>query len=377
MKVVLVDDEELAVFLLEKQLMEFENVEIVGKYTNIQLFHDELDSLDADVLFMDIEMGVFHGIELTAKISKLVNPPLLIFVTAYSRYAVEAFEVSAFDYLLKPVEVERLKKTIDKLQNEMVKKELLINRKKEQSEEEKKLHIHSLGKFSLTDSKGQQVKWRTKKVKEMFAYLWHYRNSRIHKAAIIEELWPQHPYDKANSIFHTTMYQLRKILKEIGYADAIFYNNDDYSLLIPHTSDLEQLLEYLQIKTPTKTLVQQILTTYTGDYFCEDGYSWAVYNQYRYKKMLTEYLEVFVKSLQQEEAENEFIETCLNRMLLLDECNEEYTYMLLKYFKDNNNPVKFLLEYNRYEQLMKEEFGLALPKRILHLYYNFITNNLK
>lgn len=377
MRVVLVDDEELAVFLLEKQLMEFENVEIVGKYTNIQLFHDELDSLDADALFMDIELGLFHGIELTTKINKLANPPLLIFVTAYSRYAVEAFEVSAFDYLLKPVEVERLKKTIDKLQNEMVKRELLINRKKEESEEERKLHIHSLGKFALTDSKGQQVKWRTKKVKEMFAYLWHHRNSRVHKAAIIEELWPQHPYDKANSIFHTTMYQLRKILKEIGYADAIFYNNDDYSLLIPHTSDLEQLLEYFQIKVPTKAVVQQILATYTGDYFCEDGYIWAVYNQYRYKKMLTEYLEGFVKGLQQEEAENEFIETCLNRMLLLDECNEEYTYMLLKYFKDNNNPVKFLLEYNRYEQLMKEEFGLALPKRILHLYYNFITNNLK
>ena len=69
-----------------------------------------------DVLFMDISMPKTSGMQLAEALHKLKNPPAVVFVTAYSEYAVEAFSVDAVDYLLKPVETSRLARALDKVE---------------------------------------------------------------------------------------------------------------------------------------------------------------------------------------------------------------------------------------------------------------------
>ncbi|MBQ3266612.1 MAG: response regulator transcription factor, partial [Atopobiaceae bacterium] len=69
-----------------------------------------------DVLFMDISMPKTTGMQLAEALHRLKNPPAIVFVTAYSEYALEAFDVDAVDYLMKPVETDRLERALDKVQ---------------------------------------------------------------------------------------------------------------------------------------------------------------------------------------------------------------------------------------------------------------------
>jgi len=108
-----VDDEKLAVQRLTRLLTDTGRVSVAGSATDP---HDALDALrtaDVDVIFLDIQMPEMTGLELVDRLDR--NIPV-IFTTAYDRYAVSAFELEALDYLLKPIEAERLEKALDKLE---------------------------------------------------------------------------------------------------------------------------------------------------------------------------------------------------------------------------------------------------------------------
>jgi two-component system LytT family response regulator len=115
LKALIVDDEYPARQELRFALSSFDNIEIVGEATNAQEALALIKALDYQVLFLDISMPGMSGLELGAAIQELPKQPQVIFVTAFDEYAVQAFDVNAVDYLLKPVEPGRLKKTIDKV----------------------------------------------------------------------------------------------------------------------------------------------------------------------------------------------------------------------------------------------------------------------
>jgi two-component system, LytTR family, response regulator len=108
-----VDDETLAVQRLTRLLTDTGRVTVVGSATDPQEALDALRAADADVVFLDIQMPELNGLELVERLDR--NVPV-IFTTAYDRYALEAFAVNSIDYLLKPVESERLGKALDKLE---------------------------------------------------------------------------------------------------------------------------------------------------------------------------------------------------------------------------------------------------------------------
>lgn len=115
LKALIVDDEYPARQELRYALSVFDNIEIVGEATNSQEALALIKALDYQILFLDISMPGMTGLELGAAIQELPKQPHIIFVTAFDEYAVQAFEVNAVDYVLKPVEPIRLKKAIDKV----------------------------------------------------------------------------------------------------------------------------------------------------------------------------------------------------------------------------------------------------------------------
>ncbi|WP_027364174.1 LytR/AlgR family response regulator transcription factor [Desulfotruncus alcoholivorax] len=115
LKALIVDDEYPARQELRFLLNNFNNIEIVGEAANAQEALALIKALDYQILFLDISMPGMTGLELGAAIQELPQQPHVIFITAYDEYAVQAFEVNAVDYLLKPVEPGRLKKAIDKV----------------------------------------------------------------------------------------------------------------------------------------------------------------------------------------------------------------------------------------------------------------------
>lgn len=109
---VIIDDETLARQRLKRLLADHENIRIIGEAANGQDGLQQIELLNPDLIFLDIEMPVLNGFEM---LSKLKNPPKVIFTTAYDQYAVKAFEEESIDYLLKPIEKERLEKAVTKL----------------------------------------------------------------------------------------------------------------------------------------------------------------------------------------------------------------------------------------------------------------------
>ncbi len=112
LKVILIDDERLARSELRRMLNEFSDVEIIGEAANAAEGIEKVEALNPDLIFLDIQMPDKSGFEM---LSQLDKAPHVIFVTAYDEYALKAFDVNALDYLMKPVEPQRLAEALLKV----------------------------------------------------------------------------------------------------------------------------------------------------------------------------------------------------------------------------------------------------------------------
>src|SRR5210317_1229816 len=112
MRAIIVDDERLARKELNNLLKDHHEIEIVGEAVNVDDAYQKVNELNPDLLFLDIQMPGKTGFEL---LEMLEAVPKVIFTTAYDEYALKAFEVNALDYLLKPIQPERLAESIKKL----------------------------------------------------------------------------------------------------------------------------------------------------------------------------------------------------------------------------------------------------------------------
>jgi two-component system, LytTR family, response regulator len=114
MKALVVDDEALARRELRRLLAEFPWLEVVGEAANIDEAVARIEALSPELIFLDIKMPGGSGFDLLARLERV---PRVIFTTAHDQHAVRAFEVNALDYLLKPVEPERLAAALLKARN--------------------------------------------------------------------------------------------------------------------------------------------------------------------------------------------------------------------------------------------------------------------
>jgi len=114
LKAIITDDEQSAQEVLETLLLKYcPNIEVVAICNNLTETVDAIRKNKPDVVFLDIEMPEYAGYEIVNFFDKIDFH--IVFVTAYHQYAVKAFEISALDYLLKPIEIDRLKKTVERL----------------------------------------------------------------------------------------------------------------------------------------------------------------------------------------------------------------------------------------------------------------------
>ena len=114
MKALVIDDEELARKRVLNLLEEVPDIEVLGECSNGKTAIKQIHGLSPDLIFLDINMKDMNGFEVLQRI-EITPKPIVIFVTAYDNYASRAFDVDAFDFLLKPFKDQRFFKTIDKV----------------------------------------------------------------------------------------------------------------------------------------------------------------------------------------------------------------------------------------------------------------------
>lgn len=111
-KVLLIDDEKHALVTLAHYLQDFKEIEILESIQDSRLAKDRITALKPDIVFLDIEMPFLNGFEVLQQFENL--PFKVVFTTAYDQYAIKALKLNALDYILKPIEINELKQTIDK-----------------------------------------------------------------------------------------------------------------------------------------------------------------------------------------------------------------------------------------------------------------------
>jgi two-component system LytT family response regulator len=146
-RTILVDDEPLAIQGLELRLQAFDDVEIIERCVNGREAIRAIRTQKPDLVFLDIQMPGFDGFSVVSGLAD-VEPPLFVFVTAFMQHAVKAFEAHAVDYLMKPVEEDRLAATLDRIRQRLTEK-----RSCEESERLKEI-LSEVAPGSMPDASG-------------------------------------------------------------------------------------------------------------------------------------------------------------------------------------------------------------------------------
>lgn len=114
-KTVIVDNDKNCINILKKELQSFPFIKIEGELNNPKDVIGFLQNNDIDLLFLDIEMGQIHGIELARHIKSIYPNILVIFVTGHTEFALEGYEVYPVDFLIKPINTPRLERALNKV----------------------------------------------------------------------------------------------------------------------------------------------------------------------------------------------------------------------------------------------------------------------
>lgn len=205
-KVVMIDDKRPALLELEYLLEDYAMVEVAGMFTNPLEAIEKIKKLKPQVVFLDMDMPQIKGIDVASRILDSSPDIDIIFVTAHDQYALEAFELNALDYILKPLSRERFEKALVRV----------MKNRNEYKKSSKRLKISCLGKFQTGWAGDTPIKWRTEKTKELFAFLLHNRGIEVSKDQIIEALWPDCDIKKAVHQIHNGIYYIRNILSKYG-----------------------------------------------------------------------------------------------------------------------------------------------------------------
>lgn len=264
-RIAAVDDEIHVLERFERLVSEFKELELCGLFDSGEQLLIYIKEHPADAVFLDIEMPGVNGLQLSAQILDMHSDIDIIFVTAFNQYAVEAFELQAIDYIMKPLTKERLGKTVGRLQ----KKDKTVSHYE-------KPYIQCFGDFQVFLS-DEALTWKNSKAKEILALLVHQKGVPVNWEKIANAVWPDYNYEKAQTNFHATMYLLRKRLVEAGLPQILENARGNYRIVTAQVdSDIYQLEEMVksnQIKS--KECIQLIRRLEQSGYMEGNGYAWA------------------------------------------------------------------------------------------------------
>lgn len=282
MNVIIIDDELPAIRLLKRQLEQQENIQIVAEFSNSLEASQQITDYDVDVVFLDIEMPIVNGIELASIIDQKMLNTMVVFVTSYDNYALDAFKVNAIDYLVKPITTEKAEKCIKKI--------IRLRQLKEERTIDSNCKIKCFGQPQVITPEGV-VKWPTKKTEELFYYFYVYSSNTISIRELEEFIWTNTDNKKVKSNIHTTVYRLRKVLHTYGIPMTIESSKGGDGSYIVNSSfmdcDLDIFMNYFKSESSYNIdNVENVIVCYTGRLFVGKDFSWSksmsewVHNKY-------------------------------------------------------------------------------------------------
>ncbi|MCM3130097.1 MULTISPECIES: response regulator [unclassified Paenibacillus] len=360
LQAVIVDDEELSINRLKRLLTDNEEIEVCRTYLNPKDALEYIEANHVDIVFLDISMPELNGMELSKYLKHHNDSIEVVFVTGYDEYAVQAFEISALDYLLKPVTAQRVEVTLNKIRRTVSTK---IQEKRLTAETtDLLLKVEMFDGFKVYQSNHQKewVKLRSPKTEELFAFLLHKRT--VSRDEIIDTLWKNFEPEKAWKNLNSTLYYIRQAINgcykgasviqatrneiriDVGYLSCDIY---EFDRLMKQQSN-SRIFEIEQVESAMKL--------YTGPFLKGKTYEWASSRglelEQDYMKML-EYAAKYYRKTNHSERSLYFYE----EMIRIDAFREDIGEELIKMYLELGREKEALRFYQNLEDLYKIELG--------------------
>ncbi|GGG07213.1 response regulator [Paenibacillus aceti] len=373
MRIILVDDEKLALDFLERQLSKVGDIEIVGKYTDPLIARDEILHREVDAVFLDISLPELDGIRLADQLLEQKPGLNIIFATAYNEYAVQAFDLNALDYIVKPVRTERLIKTLDRIRRRL---NLLAEAEIVHHGE---IHLNVFRQVSVGTAGNMSIlQWRTSKAQELFLYLVQHREQLVRKSVLIDLLWQDHDPEKIYSQLYTTVYHIRKALEPYKDCFQIANTTDGYVLhlnrIVLDIGEWDRKFASLPpLSAGSITAYEELIKLYTGDYLQEYDYWWAESERQRYKgqwlKLSYDIADWYDQNGQPDRAKARYLN------IISQDSLEERAYFRLMLIYSDQQPAMVHRQYQMLDSLLEEELGEA-PSEYITIWYKNWQNSI-
>ncbi|WP_165452168.1 response regulator [Paenibacillus thalictri] len=370
MKAIIVDNEQPAIDLLKMMLEEDGRIEVAAVFLKPREAIEKLESLQPDVVFLDVDMPVMNGLHLAERIRESGEHTEIVFVSAYRQYALPAFQYNAVHYLLKPITREGIAETVKRLLQR--KPAASTSAAPAATDCPPSIKAECLGSFRVTDASGRLVKWRTLKTEELMAYLLIKGRHPIPKWDIISDLWNDLPDEQAHSHLHTTLYKLKKTLKSHGFTPLIDFSSGHYHVdFFGINGDWTEFEAFALSNEPvtaaSEAAYKRWIEDYKGDLFGKLDYPWSLPYRERfagyYQRMVIVVSRYWIKQGEHWVAES----ALLNLLEHCCCCEEAYELLLWIYFErgDRNSLVR---QFKRMKQVLQSELGVAPRPAIMTLY---------
>lgn len=356
-KAILVDDEKPALDVLSLLLRESGQICVVGSFTCATEAFSEIKCLKPDVVFLDIEMPEISGLELAGKIIETGCNVNIVFVTAYDKYALEAFRVNAIDYILKPFSLGDITQVIKRLNR--------INPLPDKSQlPPVQARICCFGRLSVCCAGcTEPLKWRTSKAEELFAFMLQNRSSDVSKWRITQAIWSEYEEEKQINVnLYTTIYKVKKTLLEANIKFSFAFQNGNYKMELSDIfldTDVFMKITDGEIKVAKASLgkYKNAFDLFKGIYLGENGYCWshgeAEKYSARYRQLVLAFVHFYI-----EQEKNLAAEQILRDSLQIIPLDNDLNEMLLWFLYTKKDKSALVLQYTKIKALYHDELGI-------------------
>lgn len=352
---VIVDDETLILDLMKIVIGRSGGFLIQDTFSDPMEALNSLPELKPDIVFLDVEMPEMSGMELAEQIRSLMEHTQIVFTTAHRKYSLDAFDVQALDYILKPVTDEAIERVRKRLMKQ------LGGPDTSSSVNRASYSIRCFGAFEIREMRGTPVHFPTRKTEELLAYFLCHPGREINKWVLAEMLWPDMDGDRASHNLHMTIYRLKKVLKTNGIPMEMLKTNDGYEL--DTGNNPYDVLAFLQAE-PLKNLETfdhvegpKLLSHYQGALLEGKPYVWKVALEERfrreYQRLVIRFVSRYLQSGELQQGE-QLVYACLN----VEPLQAEFHQQLFELYKEAGYSQYISHHYSRLKHVYRDHLGL-------------------
>ncbi|MEK6266533.1 MAG: response regulator [Clostridium sp.] len=367
MRVILVDDEKSMLLIMKKMISKIPEVEIVGAFQSSCEAYKFIKENSVDIAFIDIQMPGESGLDLARRIISKLEKIDIVFLTSHKEYALEAFDVYAVDYIVKPILQERLEHTINRSMERRI-----FPIPYSCGGASAKLSVYCLGGLSIRGADGGSVRVNSSKSLELLVYLLLNKGEFVSKWRIMEDVFSGMSPHNAETYLNTTIYKLRNALVHNEMKGAVISTKEGYRI------DIEDIyIDFIDFYNRVsvgsiinESNIEDAIKTekiFVGQLFGDKGYHWSLSAMERLSEVHWDFAKKIVTYLLKNNDLNRSLQI-LKNMAIRNELDEEVNCLLMEVYAAKKDRISLIKQYNKYTKALQRELQISPENNTAKLY---------